>query len=158
MATEILCSLDDVNSELPSTEDPGGLSGRVLEATHINIEFVQVTIARMVRGYLSGVVDNTTLMGWDSPANTPDIVRVAAAKFIASQLLFNAASRTTISFDQNSMVQKLYDQAMDILNKIIAGSISLGPTAPPVAGESMTNDDYFPIDATDRAFTLSMDL
>ena len=149
---EILASIDDINAELPSEDD-----SPVIEATEENSDLIQVSVARVVRGYLSPVVDGTTLMSWDEPANTPDPVREAAAKFIASQLYFNFAARTSLTIEVRNFAQLLYDQAMAMLNGIIAGTILLGPTVP-VTTASLAIEDGFPIDDTDRAFTMSMEL
>ena len=150
---EILASIDDINAELPSQDD-----SPVIEATEENSNLIQVSVARIVRGYLSPVVDGATLMSWDEPIATPDIVREAAAKLIAAQLYFTYAARTSLTIDVRNFAQLLYDQAMAILNGIIAGTILLGPTVPPAAMAAIELEDGFPVDDTDRAFTMSMEL
>jgi len=149
---EILASIDDINAELPSEDD-----SPVIEATEENSDLIQVSVARVVRGYLSPVVDGVTLMSWDEPDATPDPVREAAAKFIASQLDFNYAARSSLTIEVRNFAQLLYDQAMAMLNGIIAGTILLGPTVPTTTA-SLDIEDGFPIDDTDRAFTMSMEL
>jgi hypothetical protein len=156
---EILASLDDINAELPSEETDGSTSGypTVVEATDENTYLLQVSVARVVRGYLSGAVDSVTLMGWDQPTDTPEVIRVIAAKFIAAQLFFNQSARTSLTIDDQSFAQKRYDEAMDMLNKILEGVILLGPEVPVVTA-SLDLLDFFPVDDTDRAFTRSMEL
>lgn len=149
---EILASIDDINAELPSEDD-----SPVIEATQENTSLIQVSVARVIRGYLSPVVDGTTLMSWDEPANAPEVIREIAAKFIAAQLYFVFAARTVVTIEQRNYAQILYDQAMAMLNGIIAGTILLGPTVPTTTA-SLELADGFPIDDTDRAFTMSMEL
>lgn len=157
--TEILASVDDINSELPSRDTGGTTSGYpvVVEATAENTALIQVSVARVVRAYLSGVIDGATLMSWVDPATTPDTVNVIAAKMIAAQLYFNHASRTSLTIDDNSFAQRRYNEAMEMLNKIITGEILL-EEAPPGATYAMENEDYFPVDNTDRAFSMSLKL
>jgi len=149
---EILASVEDINGNLPSQD-----RAAVIEATPENGALVQVSVARVVRGYLSGAIDGVILMGWNSPDNTPDIVREAAAKLIAAQIYFNFAARSSLTIEDNNFAQKLYDQAIIILDKILSGEIIIGDEVP-VATESMTDEDFWPVDDTDRAFTMSMEL
>jgi hypothetical protein len=152
MPDEILASIEDINANLPSQDDVP-----VVEAKSENTVLIQVSVARVIRGYLSGAVDSTTLMSWDEPANTPDIIREAAAKMIAAQLYFNFAARTSLTIEDDSFSQKRYDEAMAILNGILAGDILLGPEVP-VETTSLDELDFHPVDDTDRAFTMSMKL
>jgi hypothetical protein len=159
MATEILASTDDVNSYLPGRESGGSTSGYpvVVEATEENTAILQVSIARSVRGYLSGVIDGTTLMSWVDPGTTPDIIREIAGMLIAARLYFNHTSRTSLTINDDNFAQRLYDRAIGLLDKIISGEIALGPEVP-VETAAMSDDDYFPVDDTDRAFTMGMQL
>jgi hypothetical protein len=149
---EILASLDDINAELPSIDDKP-----MIEADAENSDLIQLSVARVVRAYLSAVIDQTTLMGWDDPDSTPDTIREVAAKLIAAQVYFNYAARTNLTIEERNFAQLLYDQAMLMLEKIISGEILL-EDAPVVATESMDLLDGFPIDDTDRAFTMGMNL
>jgi hypothetical protein len=149
---EILASLDDINANLPAQdEDP------VIEATSENTNLIQVSVARVVRGYLARVIDPVVLMSWDEPANTPDIVRECAAKMMAAQLYFIFASRTTLTIDERSFAQLMYDEALAILNGIIDGTIVIEGVIVEAEG-GISELDFFPVDDTDRAFTMSMEL
>jgi hypothetical protein len=150
---EILATLDDINAVLPTVD----AQGPVIEADDENIDLIQVSVARVVRGYLSGVIDNATLMGWDSPENTPDIIKEIASMLIAAQLYFNYAARTSLSIEDDNFYQRLYDKAIGLLQRIIDGLILL-EEAPVVSSEAMDPSDFHPSDDTDRAFTLSMEL
>lgn len=156
---EILASIEDINSELPSRDTGGTTSGYpvVVEATMENTALLQISIARVVRAYLSGVVDSAILMGWDNPTDTPEPIRPIAAKMIAAQLYFNHASRTNLTIDERNFAQIRYNEAMDMLNKIIAGEILLGPEVP-TESAAMGEEDGFPVDDTNRAFSMGLEL
>ena len=146
-ATEILASLDDINAHL---------DGEVIEATPDNSNLVQISVGRVVRGYLAAVVDVPTLMSWQTPETTPDTVREIAAMLIAAQVYFNLAARQSFILDDKNFAQRLYDAAMALLQGIIEGTIAIGDGSGNVATMDLTTDDYFPIDDTDRAFTVGM--
>jgi hypothetical protein len=145
--TEVLATLDDVNAHL---------DGEVIEATADNSNLVQISVARIVRGYLAAIVDTPTLMSWDTPEHTPDIVREIASMLIAAQVYFSLAARQSISSADDTFAQRLYDRAMLMLQGIIDGTIPLAGGGEVVTGPGMSDSDYFPIDATDRAFTMGM--
>lgn len=148
---EILASVRDVNAYL---ED------QVVKADDTNTELLQISVARIVKGYLSGVVPSTSLALWATPEDTPDIIRECAAMLIASQLFFDKTILTTVEVDQRHYAQILYDRAMAILQGIVDGTILLpddgGVIVEPVG--SMSTLDFFPIDDTDRAFTMGQQL
>lgn len=145
---EILATVDDVNANL---------DGTVVDADAQNTSLIQVSVNRVVKGYLSRVIDAPTMAAWTTPENTPDIIREAAAKLIAAQLYFNKTSRSSTATGPNTYAQKLYDDGMAILNQIIQGDIVV-PNIIVTPIEGLTALDYFPIDNTDRAFTMGMNL
>lgn len=154
---EILATTDEINAELPSQdEDP------VIEATIENTELIQLSVARVVRAYLSSVATSTVLMSWDSPANTPDTIREIAAMLIAAQLYLSFSGRTVVTIEERNYAQVLYDRAIGMLNQVVAGTIVVPGVGLGGGGSIVTLDmdpeDGFPIDDTDRAFTLSMEL
>src|SRR4051794_33232194 len=129
---EILASLDDIKANLDEN---------VADATDENTELLQISISRIVRGYLSGIVDNVTLQGWRTPEITPEIIREAAAKLIAAQHYFNEISKTSPIIDADSYAQKLYDEAMAILQKIVDGVIVI-PDIVVVTDYSLSDLDF----------------
>jgi hypothetical protein len=143
---ELLASVRDVNAYL---ED------QVVKADDTNTELLQISVSRIVKGYLSGVVPSTTLALWTEPDAVPDIIREAAAMLIASQLFFDKTILTTVEVDQRHYAQLLYDRAMAILQGVVDGTIVLSgdDTATEPVG-AMSSLDFFPIDSTDRAFTM----
>lgn len=149
---EILASLDDINAELPATG-----SNTTVVADDDNTSLLQISIARVVRGYLSRVIDTATLVLWASPETTPELVRTIAGKLIAAQLFFNETAKSSLTIEDNSFAQKRYDEAIALLNDIISGEIILEDIViNPV--EDLTTLDFFPTDATDRAFRMGMEL
>lgn len=149
---EILATLEDVNANLPA--DPAMV---VVEATEANTDLLQISIARVVRGYLSRVYEVATLVSWDTPQKTPEIIREVAAKLIAAQLYFNKTAEQSTTIEENSFAQKLYDEAIALLNSIIGGDIIV-PDIPSTPTDGMSILDGFPIDDTDRSFTMGMNL
>lgn len=145
---EILANLEDINANL---------DGDVVVATDDNTIAIQVSVARIVRGYLSRVIDTATLVGWDTPTDTPDIIREAAGKLIAAQLYFNSVARTSLELPTEHISQLLYNQGMAILNNIVAGTTTI-PNVTIISTESMSVADFFPIDNTDQSFTKSQRL
>lgn len=147
---ELLASLEDINANLPSDANVP-----VVVATEDNTGLIQISIARVIRGYLSRVMDNNILLAWVNPVTTPDIIREVAAKLIASQLFFNRNAEQSLDIDEKSFAQIKYDEAMAILNNIIAGTVVV-PNVLTTATEGMSLLDGWPIDSTDRSFTKGM--
>jgi hypothetical protein len=146
--SEILASILDVNAYLEDS---------VVKADDTNTDTIQIGVSRIVRGYLSGVVPAATMATWTTPTATPDIIREIAAMLIASQLFFDKTILTTTNIDERHWAQILYDRAMLLLQKIVDGEITVdGGTTPTEPVGVMSTADFFPIDDTDRAFTMSM--
>lgn len=143
-----LANLDDINANL---------DGTVVKADDDNTKLLQISVSRIVRGYLARIVDVVTLGSWTTPELTPEIVREATGKLIASQLYFQKMSTTTLSIDDSSIAQKLYDEGIALLNGIVTGTVDIiEVTETPES--SLTDLDFFPVDDTDRAFTRGMEL
>jgi hypothetical protein len=147
---EIMATLDDVNAHL---------DGDVIEATADNTDLIQVSAARIVRAYLSRVVDQVTLMSWQTPTTTPDTIREIASMLIAASLYFQLSARTSLIIDNQNFAQRLYDQAIAMLQAIVEGTMVIEGgvgTTPGPSVDDLEAVDFFPVDDTDRAFTLSM--
>lgn len=147
--TEIMCTLDDIN---------GHLDGEVIEATADNSNLAQVNVSRVIRGYLSGLFDSTILMGWSTPETTPDTIREIASMLVAAQVYFNLAARQSFDINNDNYAQRLYDEAMKMLQGIIDGTILIVEEGEVAVGPGLSEGDYFPIDSTDRAFEMGMEL
>jgi hypothetical protein len=151
---EILASIDDVNANLPSEENV------VIEATDLNTSLIQISVARIVRGNLSRVIAVETLSSWVNPDVTPEIIREIASKLIASQLYFSESAKSSLNIDPDSFAQKLYDEAMLLINGIVAGTIAVEGEGGVITDDtaSMGELDFWPIDDTGRAFSMGMEL
>jgi len=149
---ELLASLDDINAHLPSDEgDP------VVEATDENTNLLQISVARVIRGNLSTVLSTATLLSWDSPEDTPEYIREIAGMLIASQLYFNETAKQSLIIDDDSVAQRKYNEAMAMLNAIVAGNVVIPDVAAETGGD-LSDLDFFPVDDTGRAFTIGMEL
>lgn len=141
---EILASVDDINANLDNT---------AVQADDINTNLLQISVARVIRAYLSNYIDNAALFSWVTPDTTPDTIREIAAKLIASQLYFNTTAGQQKLIQPEHVSQRLYNEAIALLNQIISGSITI-PGVIIIGSDSMSTSDFFPIDDTDRAFTM----
>ena len=147
---EILASLDDINANLDEN---------VNVANDENTSLLQISIARIVRAYLAEFTDNVTLQSWRTPDDTPEIIREAAGKLIAAQHYYNEISKTTPIIDADSYAQWLYDRGMELLKGIIDGTyVIVDVPIVTTPTDDLTTLDFFPVDDTDRAFTLGMEL
>ena len=146
---EILASLDDINANLPSEENV------VVKATTANSDLIQVSVSRVVRGYLSSTLTSDILMSWNEPDETPDIIREIAAKLIAAQLFFSEVAKSSLDIDPNGFAQKLYNEAMALLNGITSGAIQIeDPDGGLIIIPTGLSDlDFWPTDNSDMAFS-----
>lgn len=140
-------SLDDINANL---------DGQTVLADDDNTEYIHISVERIIRGYLSRIVDNVTLFSWETPGGTPEIIREIAGKLIASRLYIDKMSGQTFTIEDNHYAQKLYDEAMSLLNQIVSGVITIPSVVE--TPEGLTTLDFFPVDDTDKAFTSGMEL
>jgi hypothetical protein len=151
---ELLASLDDINANLDEV---------VIEANDPNTDMIQISVARVIRGYLSRVIPTSTMLGWSSPNKTPEIIREIAAKLIAAQHYYTEISKQSTDIQDTHYAQILYDRAMEMLKQILEGDVAI---IDPITGDdllagatsSMGELDFWPVDETDRAFTMGMEL
>lgn len=147
---EILASLDDINAQLDDD---------IITADLNDTALLQTSIARIIRANLSQVVGTSTLYSWSTPGLTPEVIREIAAKLIAGRLYIQKVSRSGQLIPNEHYGQILYQEGLDMLKRVMTGEIAIIdiPTDT-TASDSITDLDYFPRDATDRAFTLGMEL
>lgn len=99
--------------------------------------------ARLVRGYLAGVVDSSVLALWTTPDDTPDLIRLITG-------LFSAAEIYRLRFGQGSMTdpqyaKTKYDQAMALLMDIVSGEVDIPGVE---EGTAFDNTWFEPTDAS----------
>jgi hypothetical protein len=144
-------SIESINSYLP---DGSNQDGPAISADNINTANIAFSVERVIRGYLSRVISVGTMASWVDPDSTPEIIQECAAMLIAAQLYFDQVAASSLDIDLRHVSQLLYDRAMAILNGIIEGEIII-VDIPVESVASMNLENFFPIDDTDRAFTLS---
>lgn len=139
----MLASLSDINLQLPDGVDmPNGQDTPY-----------QVDAESIIRGYLAGVVDRTTLAQWVSPDTTPTMIRGIAGRLIASGWYGNKTgqnSQETPNWSTNK-----YAEGMRMLMDIVRGVVDLQLDTETV--NDFTSDDFFPNDASgvESVFKLS---
>ena len=78
---------------------------------------------RIVRGYLTGVVTAAVLATWITPATTPTIIRAIAGRLCAALIYRTRYSENSLNDPQ--FAQNKYDEAMTMLQQIIAGELEI---------------------------------
>lgn len=143
----MLASFDDVRTHLP---------GDKLQVTDENPEILlfQVDVERLIKGYLSSVFSAATLAAWDEPASTPVYIRGCAGRLVAA---FYYAKRYSVDIPDwdKTYPQRLYDEAMAMLEMVRNGEVDLGlPESP---GTAFDTSFFYPDStARDPAFTMDM--
>ena len=108
---------------------------------------------RIVRGYLAGVIDSSVMALWTTPEATPGIIRTITGMFAAAEIYRIRFSES--SLDNPEFAQRLYNDAMAMLNNIISGNL-LVEGVPDTT--SFDNTYFWPNDTTDDPkFTMSGD-
>ena len=99
--------------------------------------------ARIVRGYLYGVVDSAVVATWLTPVTTPEMIRAIASRLAAARIYRNRFGEQ--SFKDPEYAKTLYDEAMGLLNDIVSGVVLIDGIA-----ETQFDNTYFePNDASD---------
>lgn len=133
-----LAELTDINVHLP--EDKLKLQNADDDANQLDAE-------RVIKARLSGTFSPTTLASWDTPANTPVTIREIAGKLMAAMYYAKTFSSEVAGVPEYA--QWLYDQAMDTLDGIILGTITLPEvTETADSGQHLTSDMFWPNDST----------
>lgn len=134
----------DVQSHLPKDK---------LKVEEIPDDRAQIYLdsERIVRGYLAGVVDSAVMALWLTPDATPQIIRTVTGMFAAAEIYRIRFSES--SLNDPGFAQRLYNDAMAMLNDIIAGNLIIVE----VPGTTAFDNTYFwPNDTTDDPkFTMS---
>lgn len=79
--------------------------------------------ARIVRAYLSPVLEATTIAAWTDPATTPELIRLINGLLTASKIYRDRYSED--SLDDPEFAQQKYNEAMQYLRDLVAGNITL---------------------------------
>ena len=145
----MLASLEDVNAFLPSDK---------FKATDGNpdLALLQIDVDRLVKGYLSGAFSSSTLAGWAAPSSTPALIRSIAGRLIAAFYYAKKVSEDLPDWD-GTYPQRLYNDAMALLEKIRMGEIVLIEVPDSEQPETQFDSDYFwPRAGSEPKFTSDM--
>lgn len=134
-----LAELTDINVHLPEDKLV------VLDADDSEL---QLDAERTVKARLSGTFSPVTLASWTDSTNTPATIKEIIGKLIAAKVYARAFSSEVGGVPEYA--QWLYDQAMDLLDGIILGTITLPEVTddPADTGQHLTRDMFWPNDDT----------
>jgi hypothetical protein len=133
-----LASLDDVRKWI--AEDK-------LSVDDVNSTGFEIQATRIIKSSLSGVFQASTLSSWNTPENTPAIIRGIAGELIAAYMYRQAYSEDDVNVPEYA--QTLYNEAILQLREIRDGTlIVLGPDDEPVDINTLaaSPDDFYPND------------
>lgn len=111
-----------------------------VEAIPDDLAKVKQDAERIIRGYLAGVFDAATLAAWSTPDTTPGQIRAVGGRFAAALIYRVRFSES--SLDDPEFAQKKYDEAMFMLQEIIAGRIVLDGVVD--VATDFSNDFFWP--------------
>lgn len=143
----MLASLDDINTHLPIDK---------LEATDGSEEIArhQIDTDRVIKGYLSSTYTAATLAAWADPGTTPEFIRSIAGRLIAAFFYSKAYSEDLADWDR-TYPQRLYNEAMKMLEMVRSGEIDLGIPGEE-AGTVFSSNFFYPTKDTEPVFTMDM--
>lgn len=143
-----LADISDVTTHLPLDRIPTNTG---------DIDGYQLSVERMVKGYLVGIFTPTTLATWSTPTTTPQAVREIAGKLIAGLRYRNRTSEeNAVGVEDINYGQRLYNEAMSALNDIRLGNLTLldVTTGDVVPTDVAVGPQFFPDDSLVPMFTI----
>lgn len=78
---------------------------------------------RVIKGRLSGIYAPLTLAAWATPQTTPEYIRGIGGR-LAAALLY-AVRFSHVSTDSTAYAQSLYNEAMNMLELVATGAVTL---------------------------------
>ena len=143
-----LADISDVLTYLPTDRIPTNSS---------DITGYQLSTERIIKGYLVGIFTASTMAAWTTPDTTPQIIREVAARMIAGYRYRDRTSEETPgAIEELSYGQRLYNEAMAMLNDIRSGQLDVidvnGSTVIDTSGTSEIAG--FPDNTTAPTFTM----
>lgn len=148
MSGELLASIDDINTHLPSDK---------AQIDDADDDLLQIDAHRTIRALLAGTFTAVQLATWVDPATTPPLIRQVAGLLIAAK--WYATLYAEDSIEDSTFAQSLYNEAIGILNGIRDGTLTVigadGTTIIDTGGTGLSSDDFFPNDsAAGPVFTM----
>jgi hypothetical protein len=144
--TPILASVDDINTFLPTDKLDASSDGA--EAA---INLLEIEVARLIKGCLSGVFAPTVLASWVDPTSTPDYIRSIAGRLIAAMWYAQRYSEDLET--PSNFAQNLYNIAMEMIGYVRIGEVVI----PGLTEETMFTDSFFLPNAQSTPPKFSMD-
>lgn len=86
-----------------------------------NMQKPAIDAERLIRSQLSGLFTTVIMAGWDSPANTPDIIRSIAGRLTAAYLYRTLYSQESLSVPPYAT--ELYMESLGMLSDIKQGNL-----------------------------------
>jgi hypothetical protein len=149
VAGEILASLADVNTWLDAK----------VSMSDADDDDLQIDAQRIIKSTLAGTFTPTILYGWDSPSNTPELIRGVAGRLIAAYWYKEKYSEDDT--DIPPYAQSLYDEAIQMLKDIRSGVLTVlddNDEAIAVSGLEPIDTWFWPNDTTPGpVFTMEME-
>src|SRR5580765_7490809 len=107
MASELLASLEDINTHLP------GDKAKMVDSDD---DLLQIDASRYIKSLLAGYFSSAVLTSWNSPVNTPETIRGVAGRVIAAKYYATlyAEDIPTVS----EYAQQLYNEANAMIDGI----------------------------------------
>lgn len=143
-------SIEDVNLHLPDDK---------IEVDTARYAPLQLDAERIVRGYMAGIFSPTILASWDTPANTPGLIRAITARFVAA--FYYRERYSEDSLEDPQYAQNKYNEAMYFIDQIILGKMVIAEVDDDAGtGDHFTGSgDFWPNNSTEGPyFTMAGEL
>lgn len=137
---------DDVNIHLPADK---------LQITDADLPIWDREAGRIIRGYVASTFTPTVIASWADPLTTPEVIRGIAGRLIAAA--YYAERFSEDDTDYPKYAQHVYDEAIAMLTGIQKGTttvMSVDGTQVLSEQRSLSPDDFYPNDATNRLFSM----
>jgi len=107
---------------------------------------------RLIRGQLAGLFTPLTMSGWNSPENTPELIRGIAGRLAAAFIY--RATYSEEGTDVPEYAQVLYNEAIQMLMDIKDGTLTVVDGGGDPIDSSGGLLSFFPDNTTTPAFTM----
>lgn len=142
-----LASLEDVKTHIPPDK---------FQVTDGNaeLELFQTDVERLIKGSLSSVFSQATLLLWADPEDTPQYIRACAGRLVAAFYYAKKVSEDLPDWDR-TYPQRIYDIAMQMLEDVRTGAVILEEVDEEI-GTAFDSSFFYPDATTTPKFTMDM--
>ena len=95
-----------------------------IQVDDANSQKANIDATRIVKGQLAGMFQPVVIASWDSPDNTPELIRSVTGRLTAAFMHANVYSEESDA-EISAYSQWLYDGAMAVLAQILAGTMTV---------------------------------